>query len=642
MLATVKLPGLVKAIQPLICIKGLPVIKRCAFSTRPSWDDQFIQKSPVPSMHFQSSLPRLPVPRLKDTLSRYLAALQPLCNDREFKQAQVLASDFSYEEGLLLQQELELYNMENKHTSFISEAWFNMYLDNRSPLPINFNPYISWNNDPNPAKNGQDVRAAVLIRSALRFYRSVKANEIKPDLYHMHPKKTDNDKFLSRSKYLPGPLRFPYAYMNGVFPLDMSQYDRLFQSTRIPHIGRDKLYSESTSRHIAVMRRNRFYTFEVIKPDGNIHTCEDILANIQAILKDDRPADSRSLGSLTTENRDVWATVRNKLVIDPVNAQSLHAIDSALFLTVLDDTSPGENNERAITQLHRQLLVGDGKNRWFDKSFSMIVLPDGVSAVNFEHSWGDGISVLRFVNEVFADATEAPVPHTNQNTSINELKFNVTPDVGEDIDKALKRFEEESGKLEFYINMGDVPLGKKALKKHNALGLGSDALCQFAFQLAYYRLYGKTASTYESCSTAAFKHGRTETIRPNTMETLNAAKAFMDQSCFNEEKLAKLKLATAKHTELTRNAASGKGFDRHLFMLKTLNTKAGRPLPPFFKEGGFYDRLGHIILSTSTLQSPAIHYGGFGPVNRDCWGIGYSLLDEAFGLSISNFQGNSK
>ena len=42
--------------------------------------------------------------------------------------------------------------------------------------------------------------------------------------------------------------------------------------------------------------------------------------------------------------------------------------------------------------------------RWFDKSFSLIVDKDGRAAVNFEHSWGDGVAVLRFVNEVHKDA----------------------------------------------------------------------------------------------------------------------------------------------------------------------------------------------------------------------------------------------
>ena len=36
----------------------------------------------------------------------------------------------------------------------------------------------------------------------------------------------------------------------------------------------------------------------------------------------------------------------------------------------------------------------------FDKSFQIIVCENGKAAVNFEHSWGDGIAVLRFMNDV--------------------------------------------------------------------------------------------------------------------------------------------------------------------------------------------------------------------------------------------------
>lgn len=44
--------------------------------------------------------------------------------------------------------------------------------------------------------------------------------------------------------------------------------------------------------------------------------------------------------------------------------------------------------------------------RWFDKSFSVVMLGDGVTGINFEHSWGDGVAVLRYFNDVFKDSTQ--------------------------------------------------------------------------------------------------------------------------------------------------------------------------------------------------------------------------------------------
>ena len=46
--------------------------------------------------------------------------------------------------------------------------------------------------------------------------------------------------------------------------------------------------------------------------------------------------------------------------------------------------------------------------RWFDKSFSLILTPSGQAAINFEHSWGDGVAILRFFNEVYDATLKAP------------------------------------------------------------------------------------------------------------------------------------------------------------------------------------------------------------------------------------------
>lgn len=41
----------------------------------------------------------------------------------------------------------------------------------------------------------------------------------------------------------------------------------------------------------------------------------------------------------------------------------------------------------------------------------------GITAVNFEHSWGDGVAVLRYFNEVFKDSTEKPHVHPDTRPS---------------------------------------------------------------------------------------------------------------------------------------------------------------------------------------------------------------------------------
>jgi carnitine O-palmitoyltransferase 2 len=57
----------------------------------------------------------------------------------------------------------------------------------------------------------------------------------------------------------------------------------------------------------------------------------------------------------------------------------------------------------------------------------------------------------------------------------------------------------------------------------------------------------------------------------------------------------------------------GAGWDRHMFALKYEANNNGLELPAIYKDVA-YERLSEIILSTSTLSSPVINGGGFGPV----------------------------
>ena len=41
----------------------------------------------------------------------------------------------------------------------------------------------------------------------------------------------------------------------------------------------------------------------------------------------------------------------------------------------------------------------------------MILTKDGRASVNFEHSWGDGVAVLRYFNEVWKETTTKPFVH---------------------------------------------------------------------------------------------------------------------------------------------------------------------------------------------------------------------------------------
>jgi carnitine O-palmitoyltransferase 2 len=162
---------------------------------------------------------------------------------------------------------------------------------------------------------------------------------------------------------------------------------------------------------------------------------------------------------------------------------------------------------------------------------------------------------------------------------------------------------------------------------------------QSGMQVVFYKLYKKFVTTYESASTAAFKYGRTEAIRPATMAT-NRLAQYMSEKNDPSTILSLMKDCSKIHNQLVKEGAMGQGFDRHLFALKyhAVNRKKQR-MPEFFNSPA-YKLINHNTLSTSTLAYPTILTGGFAPVVPDGFGIGYRILDDSYGAAVSTYRNN--
>lgn len=80
----------------------------------------------------------------------------------------------------------------------------------------------------------------------------------------------------------------------------------------------------------------------------------------------------------------------------------------------------------------------------------------------------------------------------------------------------------------------------------------------------------------------------------------------------------------------------GHGFDRHLLGLKITSERLKMPLPEFFNSKT-YAEMNHFVLSTSTLSTDTIVFGGFGPVVDDGFGIGYNVTSK-LGAIISSYK----
>ncbi|RKP31993.1 acyltransferase ChoActase/COT/CPT [Metschnikowia bicuspidata] len=518
---------------------------------------------------YQSQLQKLPIPDLKETCANYLSVLKPLQNEKEHEKTIDAVQKFLKSgTGEYLDSELRKY-AENRN-SYIEQFWYDSYLNYDSPVVLNLNPFFLLEDDPfnneNTTVDLQIKRAVSLTISSLKFIRALKNETLSVDMQR-----------------------------NGK-PLCMYQYSKLFGASRIPTDDGCIMQSDPKSNHIIVMSKSQFYWFDVLDHDNNLIMSEqDMIINFSSIIRDSRKTPinemaKSSFGVLTTENRRVWAKIRNSPTIanNTTNKEILSIIDSALFVICLDDivltdlSELSKNMLCGLTILDRGVQVGTCTNRWYDK-LQIIVTQNGKAGINFEHTGVDGHTVLRFVSDIYTDSILSFARSINSNapslwgkellnnkfessflvTIPRKLEWDLTPDLSLALRFGETRLSDLINQNEFK-NLEFKSYGSATIKK---MKYSPDAFVQMAFQASYYALYGKVECTYEPAMVKSFLHGRTETIRTVSQESNLLVRKFFDPAMPAKAKLKYLADACEKHTEQTKRCLQGKGVDRHLFAL---------------------------------------------------------------------------
>lgn len=170
-----------------------------------------------------------------------------------------------------------------------------------------------------------------------------------------------------------------------------------------------------------------------------------------------------------------------------------------------------------------------------------------------------------------------------------------------------------------------------------------------ALQLAFYRDFGKFSLTYEASMTRLFREGRTETVRPCTIESAAWVKAMEDENSKTSERVRLLNDACKRHQVGYLDAMCGDGVDRHLFCLYVVS-KYLEIDSPFLKEA--LSEPWKLSTSQTPLgQTPRTQIkqsfdprhcsasGGFGPVSRDGYSVSYIIsADDLIFFHVSSVK----
>ncbi|XP_017757993.1 PREDICTED: carnitine O-palmitoyltransferase 1, liver isoform isoform X2 [Eufriesea mexicana] len=560
---------------------------------------------------FQGSLPRLPLPSVEDTMKRYLRSVRPLLDDENYARMETLANEFQKGIGVKLQRYLILKSW--WATNYVSDWWEDyVYLRGRSPIMVNSNFYGIDAILMYPT-NVQVARAASVIYSCLQYRRLIERQELEPIL------------------------------IQGLVPLCSWQYERLFNTTRIPGRETDKITHYQDSKHIVVYHKGRYFKVLIYHKNRILQPCE-IEIQMQQILDDkSEPLEGEEkLAALTAGERTAWAIAREEFFSKGINKASLDLIEKAAFVVALDDVPyvyDAEDPDK-LDQYGRILLHGKGYDRWFDKSFTLCIGNNGRTGFNAEHSWADAPIMGSLWEYVIANEVEMGYKEDGYNKGTPEftppapvrLQWDLNPSCIAAIEESNQVAQNLLNDVELRIYVHDA-YGKGFMKVNS---MSPDAYIQMALQLAYFRDAGKFNLTYEASMTRLFREGRTETVRPCTIESTEWVKAMESKDTNIETKYELLLTAAKQHQKGYQNAMCGKGIDRHLFCLYVVS-KYLEVDSPFLKE----------VLSEpwklSTSQTPhgqtsLINLkkhpncisagGGFGPVADDGYGVSYIIAGE--------------
>jgi len=559
---------------------------------------------------YQDYLPAQPVPKLKSTLDKYVKSYEGLMSPTELAKlandAKVLA-----EKGSEIQTKLEQRSLIERH--YNAGSWLKDHYLKYDGSLMKVNMFGA--DTLSPPTSSLTARAAAITSGYIEFSQLISSKRLKPMM------------------------------LQNLIPMDMSQFKQLFSTTRIPGPDGDYLVTRSESDYIVVTHRNRWYAITIYN-DKTIYneTEKKVLVNAKelevafdTIISDPRKASELELAlpKMTAMPRKQWCEYRRRLMSD--YDKYIDKIEGALLHVCLDDDATAKSDP---SELSKQWLTGNGQ-RWFDKSITLHFVTNGYFGAGYDHTWGDGLATMyaydfaikRELDTIRYDGDLGKIDNVKMRVKIDILSLKFDGDFA-DGGKVGQYYTDLVAPVD--VATFDVKYGKNQIKK---LKTSPDAIIQFALQVAYYECYGRMPLTYEAAVTTMFDLGRTETIRTNSKEMSHVAKLVANMDTTDNKQISeKLDFCTRAHSQQSKEAMVGLGFDRHLFALSTeaKKQKLDLPLLDFYANEVFNLSTSMLPWAMSGIRLPKdykILGGGF----YYPWGIGVCYLprDDYIAFTIT-------
>ncbi len=554
----------------------------------------------------------LPLPSLLDTIDalELMAQTQKVLAPQEYDIFISKLGELRNERGPALQKSLEQDTL-TEHGWF-RPYWDDMYLQSRDATPVNVSFGLELESKEwFPREAGSLLSMAGAILAAYDHYRSIQEDKLAVDM--------------ERNK-----------------PLCMSQPGRLF-SNRKAGSGKDKLipcYKEGAEQHVIVLLRGQVYRLQVADQEGR-RISQHRLAQQLAQLDKNKTGqtDIIDLTPMTAVDRNRCADLQARFIeFDENNKKLLEEIEGAFCCVCLDAAEESET-----PSISRQLLTGNGDNRWFDKSLQFVKLPKGGVGVTIEHTPADAGAWVPLINRITEVLKQESLLDGELCSGPELLIPKIDDQLRKDLIDASKNFHDELSQVE----LDDIVIKGIRQDDLRVKNISPDAFYQMVFQVAASKAGYTNPPTYESVSMRHFKNGRTECLRTLSSEVAALVASLKSHKSSEASKSELLITALKAHSNKIKACKKGSGVCRHLFALEKkweeLYKADGAKKPEIFTDSVYQDLVKKNTLSTSCVADPGISRFVFGPVEKDDGlGIAYYPTSDELRATISRREKHSE
>ncbi len=530
---------------------------------------------------------KLPIPNLEDTQQSLLKHIKPLLNQEEFEKEKLITDNFFLKTAPILQNLLEEEKKEST-SSWIYKHWLNMYL---------------------ACKGSSSIDANFCLDLVLPQNIKDKANEEILNIFSKSLGKVCHD-FICND--------FEDVVDGRGTKLCLNQFNILKGASRVPKNELD-IYniSQTLSNYITIYYKDNLYKIEIFNKDEIF----DIEESIQSILNTSKQSDSL-LSSFSFLPTKVSANIRDDLYS---SNQYFDIIENSLFnISIINKEFKTQEEKR------RYMLYLEGSNSWILKPLNFIYnLKEKDFFINSDHSFEDAGTVIEIIKRTFAYAQDMTKTE-NKSNAILIKEF-----VDEKNAQIIKEEKEKYIQLSQNFSCKDIHL---KLDNETCQKFSKDTIMQMIMLYAQYKTYGTFNSVYEAVDMREYDFGRTECVRPLSVEAINFVK-LLDESSDKTELNNSLILANEEHKNRIKSAKKAQGVDRHLFGLKQMLQKVDEEIKKdalkFFNSLAYEKLSKNFISTTCTGTLDFIGYPIFAPVIWEGLGITYLKIKDEIIYLIS-------